>query len=96
MTDYYFASYSSERLVEIFSPPTVAPAYRAQAVPLNIVQPVQGRAAVPATEDMPEQPACGDPDKWYCLVRIDAQIVAPEDIEIVNPEIGSKICGTWS
>lgn len=96
MTDYYFSAPTPEALVAALAAPDPAPKYRFQATFANVITPVQGRAAVEATEDTPAQPAAGDPSRWYCCIRSYEAITPPESIEAVDPIIGAQVVGVWA
>jgi len=66
----------------------------------NVIGPIKGREAIPAFEidgeQYPEQPAVGDPTKWYACVRTPVCPEEAEGIEIVDPSIGIVLCGVWA
>lgn len=89
MTDYHFASTSLDVLTEFAQP------Y------MDVLGPVRGRASVPSHVDengvsVMEQPAIGDPNKFYCCIRSAEVVVPPEGIEAVDPAIGTAIYGVWA
>ncbi len=99
--DYYFAAPTAEALISALSEPNPAPKYRFQVTFENVITPIQGRAAVEETTDIdgstvPAQPACGDPNKWYCCIRSQELITPPEGVEAVDPSEGASVCGVWS
>ncbi len=81
--DYYFKANTAQALINALSPPDPAPRFRFQATFRAVLTPQQGRVDV------------GDPNKWYCCIRSEEQIVAPEGVETCSPEEAIPVIGVW-
>ena len=63
---------------------------------VNCIGPVQGRVAQPATEESPEQPAIGDPARWYVNINSSVPLSRPAGVDETDEATSLALLGRWA
>ena len=62
----------------------------------NCIGPVTGRPAQPATEELPEQPAIGDPTRWYVNINSAVPLERPAGVDETDEATSLALLGRWA